>query len=211
MTLIYKDFHLFFRGIDIKVILLTGGMTFLLMLRAGELAGLLSSIMFAMIVGMQNVMSYYSDEKAKWKKYQLAMPIKDSQVVASRYITVILTLGITIPGSVILCTVSSMIYGGFDAALWAISLASAVLFPLLWSGICLPFAYWFGFNSAQILGMISIFPMLKLISYLENGMGIFAVSDSGYVYLLWAFLLTVVLFAASFTISIGGYARGRRR
>lgn len=66
--LIYKDISIFFKSIDKKLILIAAAIV-LLIFNAGIYAGLFASVMFAMTIGMQNIMSFASDEKASWKKY----------------------------------------------------------------------------------------------------------------------------------------------
>lgn len=75
--LIYKDISIFFKSIDKKLILIAAAAIVLLIFNAGIYSGLFASVMFAMTIGMQNIMSFASDEKASWKKYQLAMPISN--------------------------------------------------------------------------------------------------------------------------------------
>ena len=94
--LIYKDISIFFKSIDKRLILIATAAIVLLIFNAGIYAGLFASVMFAMAIGMQNIMSFASDEKASWKKYQLAMPISNFTVVASKYVSVINTVPISI-------------------------------------------------------------------------------------------------------------------
>ena len=145
--LIYKDISIFFKSIDKKLILIAAAAIVLLIFNAGIYAGLFASVMFAMTIGMQNIMSFASDEKASWKKYQLAMPISNFTVVASKYVSVIYTVAISILGSIAFNGLSSMIFQNFDMLIWLFSIGAAAIIPLLWTGICLPLTYWFGFRS----------------------------------------------------------------
>ena len=55
--------------------------------------------MFAMTIGMQNIMSLLQVMKRQaGEKYQLAMPISNFTVVASKYVSVIYTVAISILG-----------------------------------------------------------------------------------------------------------------
>ena len=45
--------------------------------------------------------------------------------------------------------------------------AASFIIPLLWTGICLPLTYWFGFRSAQTLGLFVVIPMLYFVKYFE--------------------------------------------
>ena len=56
--LIYKDISIFFKSIDKKLILIAAAAIVLLIFNAGIYAGLFASVMFAMTIGMQNIMSF---------------------------------------------------------------------------------------------------------------------------------------------------------
>ena len=70
--LIYKDISIFFKSIDKKFILIAAAAIVLLIFNAGIYAGLFASVMFAMTIGMQNIMSFASDEKASRKKISIS-------------------------------------------------------------------------------------------------------------------------------------------
>lgn len=118
--LIYKDFSIFYKCIDKKVIAIAVGFTALLIFSAGNYGGLMASIMFAMTVGMQNIISLAGDERAGWKKYQRVLPMSGFSVVASKYISVLLTLGISLLGSIVFNLLSGVISGSFDPAVWGL-------------------------------------------------------------------------------------------
>ena len=201
--LIYKDISIFFKSIDKKLILIAAAAIVLLIFNAGIYAGLFASVMFAMTIGMQNIMSYASDEKASWKKYQLAMPISNFAVVASKYISVIYTVAISILGSIMFNGLSSVIFQNFDMLIWLFSIGAAVIIPLLWTGICLPLTYWFGFRSAQTMGLIVVIPMF----YFEDGPGMAAMVNSIYSYVLITGIAAILIFGISLIISTIGYSR----
>ncbi|MDE6063875.1 MAG: ABC-2 transporter permease [Lachnospiraceae bacterium] len=205
--LIYKDITVFFRSIDKRLILIAAAAMILLMCNAGCYAGLFASIMLAMTVGMQNVMSFASDEKADWKKYQQAMPVKGFSVVASRYISVICTLAVSLLGSLLFNLLSGIIFRYFDFTVWGLGLAAAFIIPLLWTGICLPFTYWFGFHAAQSMGLLAIIPMFYLIKYFEDGAGFSALVRSASSSLLLVGISSILLFGISMLISVIGYER----
>ena len=205
--LIYKDVIIFFKGIDKKMILLVAGVNILLMLNTGVYAGLFASVMLAMSIGMQNIMCFANDERADWKTYQMAMPVDTVSVVASRYISVILTLTVSLAGSLLFNLLASAGSGIFDGRVWGISAVVSILIPLLWTGICLPFTYWFGFRSAQTMGMFAVIPMFFFIKYFEDGVGFSAMISSLSSALFVAGVVTVVVFCLSMGISAAGYAR----
>lgn len=207
--LIYKDVVIFFKGIDKKMILLVVGVNILLMLNTGVYAGLFASVMLAMSVGMQNIMCFANDEMADWKKYQMAMPVDTFSAVASRYISVILTLTVSIFGSLLFNLLASMGSGVFDGRVWGISAVVSILIPLFWTGICLPLTYWFGFRPAQTMSMFVVIPMFYFIKYFEDNAGFSAMMNSLTSFLLTAGVATVVVFFLSMGISAAGYVRKR--
>ncbi len=205
--LIYKDITIFFKSIDKKLVLIAGGAIVLLMVNTGAYAGLLASVMLAMTIGMQNIMSFASDEKASWKKYQLAMPVNAVFVVMGKYISVICTLAVSIVGSILLNLLSSIAFQSFNVTIWGVSAAAALIVPLLWTGICLPLTYWFGFRSAQTMGLFAVIPMFYFIKYFEDGIGFSAMTNSILSYVAVAGVGVVVLFIISMVISVIGYDR----
>lgn len=205
--LIYKDITIFFKSIDKKLVLIAVGAIILLMVNTGVYAGLLASVMLAMTIGMQNIMSFASDEKASWKKYQLTMPVNAVSVVAGKYISVICTLAFSIVGSIILNLLASIAFQSFNVTVWGVSAAVSLIIPLLWTGICLPLTYWFGFRSAQTMGLIVVIPMFYFVKYFENRAGFSAMTNSIFSHIIIAGVAVVILFIISMIISTIGYSR----
>lgn len=205
--LIYKDFSVFYKCIDKKVMVIAVGFTALLIFAAGSYGGLMASIMFAMTVGMQNIISLAGDERAGWKKYQMVLPMSGFSVVASKYISVLLTLGISLLGSIVFNLLSGVISGSFDPAVWGLGMFGAVFLPLLWTGICLPLTYWFGVQSAQAMGLVIVIPIFYMVKYFEDGMGFSVMASSLSSYLLTAGLAVAVIFGLSVGVSVLGYER----
>ena len=85
--------------------------------------------------------------------------------------------------------------------------AASVIVPLLWAGICLPLTYWFGFHSAQTMGLIVVIPMFYFIKYFEDGAGFSAMTNSVLSYVAVAGIAVVVLFVISMIVSMAGYNR----
>lgn len=205
--LIYKDITLFFKDIDKKLVLIAAGAIILLMADGGIYAGLLASVMLAMTIGIQNIMCFASDEKAGWKKYQLAMPVNAASVVAGKYISVICTLAVSITGSILFNLLSGIVSRNFNITVWGVSAAAALIVPLLWTGICLPFTYWFGFRSAQTMGILAVIPIFYFVKYFEDGAGFSAMANSIRSYVVVAGIAVVILFIISMIISTIGYSR----
>ena len=205
--LIYKDITIFFKSIDKKLVLIAVGAIILLMVNTGVYAGLLASVMLAMTIDMQNIMSFASDEKASWKKYQLTMPVNAVSVVAGKYISVICTLAFSIVGSIVLNLLASIAFQSFNVTVWGVSAAVSLIIPLLWTGICLPLTYWFGFRSAQTMELIVVIPMFYFVKYFENRAGFSAMTNSIFSYIIIAGVAVVILFIISMIICTIGYSR----
>ena len=205
--LIYKDIAIFFKSLDKKLVLIAAGVIILLMFNTGVYAGLFASVMLAMTIGMQNVMSFASDEKACWKKYQLAMPVNTVSVVTSKYISVVCTLAVSLIGSLLFNILSSVAFRSFNIVVWGVSTAVSVIVPLLWTGICLPLTYWFGFRSAQTMGIIAVFPIFYFVKYFEDGAGFSAMTNSIHYYVAAVGVAAVAIFGISMIISMIGYSR----
>lgn len=205
--LIYKDTAIFFKSIDKKMLLIAAGAIILLMFNTGVYAGMFASVMLAMTIGMQNVMSFASDEKANWRKYQLAMPLNAASVVTSKYLVVIFTLAVSLVGSILFNLLSSIAFHNFDINVWGVSIAASIIIPLLWTGICLPLTYWFGFRSAQTMGLIAVIPIFYLVKYFEDGAGFSSMTNSIRFYTAAAGAAAVFLFVMSMIISMIGCSR----
>lgn len=207
--LIYKDVQLFFKSVDKKLIIIAVAAIALLLAKAGVYGGLMGSIMLAMTVSMQNIMIFASDEKANWKKYQRALPISAISVITSKYISVLITLSVSILGSIAFAAISGFIHSTFDLTLLGLSVLSAVVVPLIWTGICLPLTFSFGFRSAQTMGLIVVIPIFYMIKFFEDGPGLAAIPASISNCLLWVCIAAIVIFVLSYVISLLGYSKKR--
>ncbi|MCC0686015.1 ABC-2 transporter permease [Clostridioides sp. ZZV14-6345] len=205
--LIYKDLYLFLKSIDKRLIIIAIPAITILIMNMGIYAGLMTSIMLSITIGMQNIISFANDENVNWRRYQLALPISGCSIVASKYISVICTLAFSLAGSVVFSLISSIFYGSFEINLFGLSIITAIILPLACTGICLPLTYWFGFRSAQTIGVLFVVPIFYFIKYFEDGLGFSAIPASTQSYLLIACIITIVLFIVSFAISVLGYSR----
>ncbi|EGT4532919.1 TPA: ABC-2 transporter permease [Clostridioides difficile] len=211
--LIYKDFYLFLKSIDKRLIIIAiPAITILIMnMNMGIYAGLMTSIMLSITIGMQNIISFASDENVNWRRYQLALPISGCSIVASKYISVICTLAFSLAGSIVFSLMSSIFYGSFEMNIFGLSIITAIILPLACTGICLPLTYWFGFRSAQTIGVLFVVPIVYFIKYFEDSPGFSAIPASTQSYLLIACIITIVVFIVSFVISVLGYSRKNKR
>ena len=167
----------------------------------------MGSIMLAMTVSMQNIMTFATDEKVDWKKYQKALPISNTSVIVSKYLSVLITLIVSVIGSVVFSLVSCVIHGKFDIMLLGLSVLSAIVVPLIWTGICLPLTFWFGFRSAQTMGLIVVIPIFYMIKFFEDGPGLSELPTSISTYLFWICVAAIAIFIISIVVSLLGYSK----
>lgn len=212
--LIYKDLQLFFRSqwVDKKLLVIAAAAIVLLLTQTGEYGGLLSSIMLGLTVSIQNILIISSDEDVCWPAYLRTLPVSSRQVVGGKYLAVLCTLAVSAAGSVVLSLLSGLFFGGVSLLLLGLSVGCAVAIPLLWTGLCLPITYWFGFRTAQVLGMLLVIPMCCFIKFFEDGPGglaaLPAVLSHGLILTLGG---TMLLFALSYGVSVLGFRRMRSR
>lgn len=204
--LIYKDFSIFCKCTAKRLLLVALFFTALLIYSGGMYGGLMASILFAMTIGIQNVLGITQDDKARWQKYQMSLPLSDFTVVAGKYLSVVCTLGFSLLGSAGFNLLSSVIFHTFEPAVWGLSFFAAVFLPLFWTGICLPLTYWFGVQSAQVMGLFVVIPVFLAVRHFEDGPGFSVMTDSILPWLLIAGAAAAV-FILSFFISVMGYAR----
>lgn len=207
--LIYKDLQLFFRSqwVDKKLLVIAAAAIVLLLTQTGEYGGLLSSIMLALTVSIQNVLIVSSDEDACWPAYLRTLPVNSRQVVGGKYLAVLCTLAVSAVGSVVLSLLSGLFFGGFSLLLLGLSIGCAVVIPLLWTGLCLPLTYWFGFRAAQALGMLLVIPMCCFIKFFEDGPGLATLPVALSHGLVLALGGAILLFALSYGVSVLGFQR----
>ena len=110
-------------------------------------------------------------------------------------------------GSIAFILISGIMTGGFDVSICALSAVTAVIVPMMWTGICLPLTYWFGIQSAQTMGLVVMVPIFYLTKYFEDGPGFSIMADSFYSCLPAACIAAASLFGLSLVISAAGYGR----
>ena len=205
--LVWKDVYLFFRSADRRTLLVIAVAIAIVLYNVGPESGLVTSMMMGLTIGIQNIMSFASDEKVRWNQYQMAMPVSSFSVVASKYISVACSLGFSFLCSMALNLVTSIVYRSFDASIWTASAILSVALPLLWTGISLPLAYWFGFQSSRIMSLFLVVPMFYLIKNFEDGPGFSVMADFFQSYVFVACVMTALLFGLSMMVSVAGYRR----
>lgn len=158
----------------------------------------ISAVIFISILGPITV-AY--DERDKWEKFALTMPITKAQYASSKYLlSLILSLSV-----VAVVTISSLIQNGFtDAALANFIVCFAV--SLLYPSISLPIILRFGYSKGKLLIVLFagvfgaagvFFAKAEFIYSLINNHLAFAI----------IFAAAVIIFPLSWLIAIQLYAK----
>lgn len=209
--LIYKDIQLIFKSVKFTHLVLVAVCLTLLFTRAGVYSGIIATVMFSIAISIQSVMSLSYDELARWRKYELVLPVKRSNIVASKYGAVFICLFFSLISAIMFNTISGLLYGGIQPLFLFASIGAAIIIPLFWSGIILPLAYWLGYQSASWLSIITTIPIFYLVKYFEDGPGTMPAGES-LTYLLGAGIAgAVVLFVISYMVSVAIYLKKEYR
>lgn len=158
------------------------------------------AVIFISILG-PNTVAY--DERDKWEKFALTMPITKAQYASSKYLlSLILSLSV-----VAVVTISSLIQNGFtDAALANFIVCFAV--SLLYPSISLPIILRFGYSKgklplivcAAVFGGAGVF--LSRLEYFYA----YIYNWNKYLFLILFFAVTVI-FALSWVIAVNLYKK----
>lgn len=215
--IVYKDICLFFRSLDLRVCTVAVVPAVVFVVKSGVYAGMLSSFVVDMIVGMMSVLVFEHEEKADWGKYQRTLPVSGGRIVAGKYTAVLLTALGSLAVSVVLNLAVFAAYRTFLLPVLGLSALMAFVIPAAWAAVSLPFCYWFDFQVAQYAAVILVFPAFFVVKNFEDGMWNVAellAAAGGFTALLLAGLLAVAgIFLLSLAASVAGYSRkggGRR-
>lgn len=205
--IIYKDICLFFRCLDIRVLLIAAAALAILVTKNGVYAGMLASIMVDMTVGILNVMTFEKEEKTEWEKYQRTLPVSGGAVVAGKYAAVLVTALASLALGVVMTLVVFAAYRTFHLPVLGLTALLALTIPVAWGAVSLPFCYWFNFQVSQYASILLIFPLFFTIKNFEDGM--WTVADVaplvGNSWLLAGLLALAGLFLLSLAVSTAGY------
>lgn len=166
--LILKDF-LNFKNQQGKTFLILIAFYFLLALQMHSSS--FFAALWVMLGATLPISSIAYDEKAKWEKYALTMPISRKELVTSKYL---LSLLFIIAGNIISLPVVYIIDGYFgmeNLLIFLILVALGVIF----NSIMLPFVFKFGSENSRII-MFLVVAIPFLIGYILQKMNVNVVS-----------------------------------
>lgn len=213
--IIYKDVCLFFRALDRWGLLICAGAVAILVGKYGAYAGLLASVMLAVMVGLMNVMVFEKEEKTEWGKYQRILPLGCREVVAGKYTAVLLTSVVGLTVSLAFNLILFAVYRTFLLPVLGLSALLMLVIPVIWTALSLPLCYWFGHQISQYASMILVFPLSIIVRNYEDGL--WTVPDLAsfiggnlHGYWLLGLLALAGVFLLSLAVSAAGYCRRGR-
>lgn len=146
------------------------------------------------------------DDASNWNCYAIAMPVSRRQIVASRYISVLLVLGLVVLFGLALSGGLSVFMGQQN---WLTPLLITTLVMLLISlfifSVSFPISYRVGADKARYITLVVYLIPILLFVFLDKqfGYAIGTLSSTTLVSLLVAgFALVLVLYVASFFLSL---------
>lgn len=147
------------------------------------------------------------DEKSKWDKYALSMPIKRTTIVLSKYLFAILAMGI---GAILIlgiCFLASLFKDGVPIKETLLVTLTANGLALLYLSFMFPALFKFGVEKARILMLGFVFlPTMVIIMLPEIGVPLPSLETlKSYIYIFS--ILLVVLLVMSYRISVGIYKK----
>lgn len=117
-----------------------------------EKNGILFTCMMTILPVMVPIMTFSFDEKARWEKYALTMPVSRKDIVISKYLlSILLSIISTILSFAVSAAISGELYNTFLSSMFTFVLA---IFAL---SIILPIIFKFGSEKGRIILMAVIF------------------------------------------------------
>ena len=167
---------------------------------------------------MMPVTAFSLDESSHWDRYALTMPIGRKDLVAAKYVMVLITIGSAFILSGIMTVVIRFRMGeSTDMQGWmadGLSLAIILIYGLLFCSVLLPFSFKFGAERARmIIILIVLIPVaaIFLISHLVDldriDLGALLAGINPLFILAAVVLVTFILFGISYMISCRIYEK----
>lgn len=153
-------------------------------------------MIFLMIMLPITAMAY--DERSKWDKYALTMPVSRQDLVISKYL-----LGLILAGTAFLLNIVLQLLAGAESIGEVLPLSLGILgFALLVMAILLPLNFKFGVEKGRLLMMMVLFLPAAVIMILAKAGSIPPIPDNLDALAIYAGIGVVMVFLISITISL---------
>lgn len=127
-----------------------------------EIYAIVSSAFFSLSMGIHLMMTMSYDGMTSWKQYELTLPMNKYKIIASKYLSSICLVPISVIGVSIIYIARYVIYHNFSFSQFKFSIVVAIILPVLWCSICVAIAQWFGYMKVQYIRMIGI-PLIAIV------------------------------------------------
>lgn len=161
------------------------------------------SAMMAMVAAMAPITAMAYDERSKWDRYALTMPISRFNIVVSKYILGLIFLIIAFAITMLF----SLIFSNLNLSENILSSLAILSVGIIVISVIFPILFKFGVEKGRILMMIALFAPTGIIVLLSKlGLEIPAVNEEILKLLIYLSpVFALVLFAISVLISLSIY------
>lgn len=119
------------------------------------------SVMFAMLT----ITTFSLDERSKWEKYALIMPVSRKQYVKSKYIIHLIFSGIGVAAGVLIGGIGGLLFRKLSLVPFLVCAGVGIVISLLFGCIMIPLMFRYGAEKARMY-MIATFAVPALIIFL---------------------------------------------
>ncbi len=169
----------------------------------------------AMVCGMLNITTFNYDMSSSWEKYGLITPVTRNQVVAAKFITLLIFSGIGTIIGIVIGTIGGFIIGEFtafntDVLVSLVSSVAALSISTIIGGMAIPFIIKYGPETARILIFVAILiPVAVFVGlyYLLQFCGVVFTDQLIFAIVCCSPLVAIVWNFIVYKISCGIYAK----
>ncbi|PWL46707.1 MAG: hypothetical protein DBY45_02255 [Clostridiales bacterium] len=213
--LLKKDFCLLSRYMRFIVIYMGAMIVLFAMTSQSAVSGFASAMsVLCIILPIYTITTMSLDETSKWDSLAIAMPLRRSQIVGSKYILAIVMLGIGVTGGAVCCGILALFHA--DAEVWANLTVLLVLlcYNTLMLSILIPLVFKFGGEKSRFIMMgvymVPTFIVVFLFSRFGKNLDFESVAQDATVCALLlggAVIIAIAAYIISYFISLGIYRR----
>lgn len=205
--LIYKDLKGAINAMKPLYIILSIAFYAFIILKGGAGTEIITSFSTSWLVGSLSFLIVYSDEKSKWKKYEMMLPLSTEKIVGSKYLLQLSVVPISVFFTFLVCTISSILFVPINHFIYTTLLALSFMIPLISGSIMFPLAIRLGTKVVRIALFFFIYPILKLATSFQDGTITPERLQQNQHFLVLGIFLSVVFYALSYFVSVKLYKR----
>ncbi|HPJ90300.1 MAG TPA: ABC-2 transporter permease [Thermotogota bacterium] len=205
--LIYKDLKGALNAMKPIYILLSIAFYVFIIVRGGANSEIITSFSASWLVGMLSFLIVYGDEKSKWNKFEMILPLSKEKIVGSKYLLQLSVVPLSVLFTFLICTLSSILFVPVNHFVYTALLTLSFMIPLISGSVMFPLSIKLGTKVTRIVLMFFIYPILKLATAFQDGTFSPEIIQQNQHYLILGILLSVALYGLSYFISVKLYKR----